>query len=289
MNQLIEQNDLDVPHAIVAKQANHSQFIGSIPQIYDEHLGPLLFEFSAADITSRLAAVCPNAKDILEVACGTGISTRHLSQKFGGDTRIIATDLNKAMLSYAQNQQPGLGNVTLAQADAQDLEFSDSSFDAILCQFGVMFFPDKEAAFKEFARVLRPGGILAYNVWGSLADNPVVQIAQNTIASFFNSDPPDFLEVPFGFSDIDANCALIRQAGLSGLGIEEVNATIERPDVLTIARGFVEGNPGILQIRQQAVADVEDITAAVAHAIHTEYGTTSLQVPLTETVFLAHK
>ena len=289
MNQVVEQTAFDTPRAIVQKEAIHSQFIGSIPQVYDEHLGPLLFEFSAADITSRLAAVCPNVKDILEVACGTGISTRHLRQKFSLDTHILATDLNQAMLNYAESQQPGLENVTLAEADAQDLKFADNSFDAILCQFGVMFFPDKEAALKEFARVLRPGGILAYNVWGSLADNPVVQIAQNTIANFFHTDPPNFLEVPFGFSDIDANCNLIHQAGLMGLDIQKVNATVERPSALTIARGFVEGNPGILQIQQRATANVEDIIAAVADAIDAEYSTTPLQVPLTETVFLAYK
>jgi ubiquinone/menaquinone biosynthesis C-methylase UbiE len=268
----------------------HAQFVGSIPQIYDEHLGPLLFEFAAKDLAGQVRETLPGAGRVLEVACGTGILTHHLSQALSLDTEIVATDLNDAMLAFAKQKRGGaLTNVAFQQADAQALPYCDDEFDAVICQFGLMFFPDKAEAMSGFARVLRPGGLLAFNVWGSLENNRVADITHKTIASFFATDPPDFLTVPFGYYEIDPIRDLIQGAGLEVLDVDTVSATIERPDALSVARGFVEGNPGILQIRERASADPEDIVHAVADAISDVYGQAPLQFPLQEIVFLAGK
>jgi len=270
-------------------KSGHAQFVGSIPQNYDEHLGPLLFEFSAADLAERVSNAAPGARRVLEVACGTGISTAALARTLGPDADIVATDLNNAMLEYATQKRGDLPGVTFRQADAQSLPFDDDSFDAVVCQFGVMFFPDKATAFSEFGRVLRPGGLLAFNVWDSLQTNRVAGIAQDTIASFFDTDPPDFLTVPFGFYEFDPIRDLIRNAGLKALGVHTVSATVQRPDAVSVARGFVEGNPGIIQIQERASADPEDIVQAVAAATENVYGPAPLQIPLREFVFLARR
>lgn len=268
--------------------STHASFVGSIPQIYDEHLGPLLFEFAAEDLAGRVRDTLPGADRVLEIACGTGILTHHLSHALSLEAEIVATDLNDAMLDFARQKRGGaLTNVDFQQADAQALPYCDSEFDAVVCQFGLMFFPDKAEALAEFSRVLRRSGLLAFNVWGSHEDNPVAGIAQRTIESFFDTDPPDFLKVPFGYYEIDPICDLIRGAGLEVLNVETVSAAIERPDALSVARGFVEGNPGILQIRERATADPEEIVLAVADAIGEEYGPAPLQFPLQEIVFLA--
>ena len=272
-----------------AEKSTHTQFVGSIPQIYDEHLGPLLFEFSATDLALRVSQAAPGAGRVLEIACGTGISTNRLWQALSPETEILATDLNDAMLDYAKQKRGALTNVTFQQADAQDLPFGDNQFDAVVCQFGVMFFPDKTRAFSEFARVLRPGGLLAFNVWESLEKNRVAGIARETIASFFESDPPDFLTVPFGFHNTDPILDLIWDAGLKEPEFHTVSATIERPDAVSVARGFVEGNPGILQIRERASVDAEDIVNALAGAIEDEFGPAPLQIPLEEIVTMARK
>jgi SAM-dependent methyltransferase len=193
------------------------------------------------------------------------------------------------MLDYARENRSVLGNVSFQQADAQALDYADNAFDALVCQFGVMFFPDKARAMSEFARVLRPGGLLAFNVWGSLAENRVAEIAQTTIESFFESDPPDFLRVPFGFSDPEPIQQLLQDAGFHDHQFEIVEETIECADAVSIARGFVEGNPGILQIRERAICDPEDVVQAVAGAIEAEYGPAPLQIPLREIVILARK
>lgn len=266
---------------------NHSQFVGSIPEVYDRHLGPLLFEFSAADLAERIARRAPDARKILEVACGTGISTLHLWRTLHEDTTILATDLNPAMLEYARDSRGSMKNVLFQQADAQNLDLEDCAFDALVCQFGIMFFTDKPAAFSEFARVLKPGSTLAFNVWGSLGENPVAAIAHETISGFFTNNPPKFLTTPFGFNEIDPIQRLLTDAGFEKVEVATVEATVERPSALSVARGFVEGNPGILEIQERATADAEDIVIAVAEAIELVYGREKLQVPLKETTFVA--
>jgi ubiquinone/menaquinone biosynthesis C-methylase UbiE len=267
----------------------HSQFVGSIPDIYDSHLGPLLFEFAAADLAKRVAKAIPRGGKVLEVACGTGISTEHLWRALAPGSEIVATDLNEAMLDFARQRRGNLSNVTYRQANALELPFADASFDVIVCQFGLMFFADKAKSIAEMTRVLRPGGLLTFNVWDSLSQNKVAQIALETIAEFFETDPPDFLSVPFGYHDVDVIRDLLRDAGYRATSASVVSATVDRPDALCPAKGFVEGNPGILQIRERASADPEEIVAALAQAYDAAFGPAPLHIPLKEIVFAAVK
>jgi ubiquinone/menaquinone biosynthesis C-methylase UbiE len=252
-------------------------------------LGPLLFRFSAEDLARRVGGAVASKSKILEVACGTGISTEYLRRATDPTISILATDLNEAMLDYARKQRGSLVKVQFERADAQSLPFDSGSFDAVVCQFGIMFFPEKAQAFSEFARVLRPGGVLAYNVWDSLTNNPVAKIAHETIAGFFDSDPPNFLEVPFGFYDIAPNLDLIRGAGLEVSEVDTVAVTIDRDDSRSVATGFIEGNPAILQIRERATVDPRKIVDALAEAIEVTYGPPPLRIPLREIVFVARK
>lgn len=277
------------PQQPVGGDGTAARFVGSIPAVYDTHLGPLLFHFSAADLAKRVGDALPDAKRVLEVACGTGISTEYLWRGLNSATEIIATDLNEAMLAYAEAKRGALNNVSYRQADAQALPFEDGSFDAVVCQFGIMFMPDKAQAFAEMARVLRPGGLLAFNVWDSFEHNRVAGLAREIIASFFDNNPPDFLTVPFGFYDIEPIRGLIAGAGFLEPEINTVSATVERPDAVSIARGFVEGNPGILQIRERGDVDPDTIIDALAREIGDLYGSGPLQVPLREIVCLARK
>src|SRR6185436_8265689 len=120
---------------------NTTAFVGSIPENYDRYLGPVLFEPYAADLVDRLALA--ERADVLELACGTGIVTRRLRDHLGPGARLVATDLNQAMIEYAQTKFASEDSTEWKQADATDLPFADQSFDAVVCQFGLMFFPDK--------------------------------------------------------------------------------------------------------------------------------------------------
>jgi ubiquinone/menaquinone biosynthesis C-methylase UbiE len=267
----------------------HSQFVGSIPEIYDLHLGPLLFEFSAQDLAERVRTVVPEGGKILEVACGTGISTEYLHQTLGAATLVVATDLNEAMIDYARAKRGGLPGVTFEIADALALPYQDAGYDAVVCQFGIMFFPDKAKGLAEMARVLKPGGLLAFNVWDALYHNPVAQVAQETMARFFQDGAPKFLETPFGFAEIDPIRSMIDQAGLRGFDSHVVTATVERPDARHVARGLVEGNPGVLEVRERATAEVETVVEAVTQAVEMAFGPPPLKFSLQEIVFTAFK
>src|SRR5262249_6553117 len=144
-------------------------FVGSIPAIYDRHLGPMIFEPYALDVAERAARLAP--KRILEIAAGTGIVTRALVRSLPA-VPLVATDLNQPMLDHASTQTTA-GSVPWRQADAQALPFEDGSFDLVICQFGVMFFPDKPKAYSEARRVLVADGHFLFNVWDRIEENEV--------------------------------------------------------------------------------------------------------------------
>ena len=128
-------------------------FVGSVPEFYTQYMGPMLFEPYAADLARRLKGMA--LAKVLETACGTGILTRALAATLPETVPITPTDLNQPMLDFAK-LQPGGQRVRWQQADAQDLPFADQRFDAVVCQFGVMFFPDKPKTYREAFRVLQP-------------------------------------------------------------------------------------------------------------------------------------
>lgn len=273
----------------VSMTSKHSNFTGSIPEIYDAYLGPFLFEFSAKDLAGRVKDRIPSDGKILEVACGTGISTYHLRQALPSSVHITATDLNPAMLNFAKSKPSPLPNVTFQVADALSMSFDDHSFDAVICQFGIMFFPDKNKGLAEMTRTLKPGGVLAFNVWDSLEQNKSAAIAHQTIASFFESDPPQFMATPFGFYDVDHIKDLISQAGLEDITSHTVTEIIEVLDAAHIAKGFVEGNPGVLEINERATVEASVVTQATADALEKAYGSSPLEITFQEIVFTATK
>jgi ubiquinone/menaquinone biosynthesis C-methylase UbiE len=269
--------------------STHTSFTGSIPENYDTYLGPVLFEFTPADMARRVAKAVDGPVRILEVACGTGISTRHLANALPAGSEIIATDLNEAMLAHARQVNGELTGVKYSQADALDLPYDDESFDAVVCQFGIMFFPDKSKGMSEMSRTTRPGGILALNVWDSFTDNPVVGVIDTVIKGFFASDPPRFLEIPFGQIDKARGQSLFEEAGFSNMDIATVMENVEVTDYALPARGFITGNPTILEINQRAEISAEDVVIAATRALEDKFGPTPSKLPFQATVFLGKK
>ena len=174
-------------------------FAGSIPKLYDTYLVPLIFEPYAADLANRLRS--RSLSRVLEIAAGTGVVTRALASVLPESVSIVATDLNQAMLDQAS----AVGTkrtVEWRQADAIQLPFKDATFDAVVCQFGVMFFPDKSKAFAEARRVLRPGGVFIFNAWDRIEENEFADTVTSALASVFPKDPPRFMaRTPHGYHD----------------------------------------------------------------------------------------
>ena len=175
-------------------------FAGSIPKIYEEYLVPLIFEPYADDLAKRLAS--RSLSRVLEIAAGTGVVTRRLATVLPAEVAIVATDLNRPMLDMAA--QIGTSRpVEWREADAMQLPFDEGRFDAVVCQFGVMFFPDKPKAFAEARRVLKPGGVLLFNVWDRIEENEFADTVTNALATVFPDDPPRFMaRTPHGYHDL---------------------------------------------------------------------------------------
>lgn len=262
-------------------------FIGNIPQYYDQGLGPIIFTEYAADIARRAASGRPAR--VLETAAGTGIVTRKLRDALPDDTQLTATDLNLPMLDVARAKfRPG-EQVGFQPADAVALPFADQSYDAIVCQFGVMFFPDKVKSFSEAYRVLAPGSRYLLSVWDSHRYNPFGRIAHEVAARFFPTDPPQFYNLPFSCHQIDPIKELLMAAGFGDIGIAVIRQERELPDIANFARAAVYGNPLIDQVRARGGVDPERIVDALAQEFRREFGNDPGRMPVQAIVFSATK
>jgi len=255
----------------VGSSGTDKVFAGSIPKFYDTYLVPLLFEPYAADLVNRLAS--RSLSRVLEVAAGTGVVTRALASVLPERVSIVATDLNQPMLDQAS----ALGTtrpVEWRQADAMRLPFQDGTFDAVVCQFGVMFFPDKTQALSEARRVLRPGGVLVFNVWDRIEENEFADTVTAALASVFPEDPPRFLaRTPHGYHERSRIEQDLVSSGFSA-----------PPEIVTLAArsraksprdpaiAFCQGTPLRSEIEAHGASRLGEATDLAADAIGRRFG-----------------
>jgi ubiquinone/menaquinone biosynthesis C-methylase UbiE len=256
--------------------AGDKAFTGSIPEIYDRFLVPLIFESYAQDLAKRLAQVAPQA--VLETAAGTGVVTRALAAQLPAGTRIVATDLNQPMLDRAKTQQPDPGRIAWQQADALSLPFEEGSFDAVVCQFGVMFFPDKVQGYKEARRVLKPGGRFLFNAWDKISENEFVDTATQALAEIFPGDPPRFMErTPHGYHDPERIRDDLKAAGWSNISIEPVDARSRAASALDAVTGYCQGSPLRTEIEARNPPSLQEATIHAANAVAARFGSGAVE------------
>jgi ubiquinone/menaquinone biosynthesis C-methylase UbiE len=265
---------------------SHSAFIGDIPRNYEKYLGPLIFSEYAEDLAKRV--LVPSGGALLETAAGTGMATRQLRDEIDQDVRIVVTDLNEDMLEVNRAKFEGHENIEFKTANALELPFEDSSFDAVVCQFSVMFFPDKLAALKEAARILKPGGMFLFNIWDSFEHNHLIRTVNATVTKCLPADPPDFWGVPYGYYEIDVIKNLLFEAGFGDIEISVLPRTSTADEARHVAVGYILGTPVRLQIEQSAPESISEIVNAVEKAIGEEFGYTSVSAKMQAIVFQAH-
>jgi len=257
------------------KNETDKTFAGSIPKFYEEYLVPLIFEPYAGDLASRLASRQSTRKlsRVLEIAAGTGVVTRHLASKLPADVSIVATDLNQPMLDTASDMGTSRP-VEWRPADAMQLPFEGGEFDAVVCQFGVMFFPDKAKAFSEARRVLRPGGVLLFNVWDRIEENEFADAVTTALESLFPDDPPRFLaRTPHGYHDVAAVARDLRGGGFaSPPQVDTVAARSKAASPRIPALAYCQGTPLRSEIEARDKTRLDEATDVAAAAVARRFG-----------------
>jgi ubiquinone/menaquinone biosynthesis C-methylase UbiE len=250
--------------------ATDKLFAGSIPEIYQRFLVPLIFEPYADDLAARVARVAP--RNVLETAAGTGVLTRALAARLPA-ANLVATDLNQPMLDLAAARQPDAKRVTWQKADALALPFADHSFDAVACQFGVMFFPDKAQGYREAHRVLKPGGGFYFNVWDGIANNEFADVVTQALATLFPQDPPRFMaRIPHGYYDMEEIRAQLTAAGFGSISIAALEHTSKAPSPRDPAIAYCQGTPLRNEIEARDPTRLEEATLRSTEALAQRFG-----------------
>lgn len=255
----------------MSRPASDKVFAGSVPKLYESHLVPLIFESYAADLADRVARL-PVSR-VLEIAAGTGVVTRRLAAMLPANVAIVATDLNQPMLDMAAQvgtQRP----VGWQQADAMQLPFDDGTFDAVVCQFGVIFFPDKSNAYSQARRVLKPGGMFIFSVWDRIEENEFAHTVSQALETVFPNDPPRFMaRTPHGYHDLAAIARDLQRAGfVAAASVETIAARSRAASARVPAVAYCQGTPLRDEIEARGGARLDEATDAAERAIGRRFG-----------------
>lgn len=240
-----------------------ARFAHSTPALYDRYMGPLLFEACAMAVANRVSILQPSR--ILETAAGTGIVTRAVHRVVPA-AQIVATDINPALLEYARAAM-NAPNVSFQPADAQNLPFPAKSFDLVLCQFGMMFFPDKIRANQEARRVLSPNGLYLLVTFNALELNPIPKAAEDAVNALFLDAPINYMRSgPFCYAEPTRIKRDLLDAGFTGVEIETINLS-SLVNCQDAAQGLVFGSPLRSEIERRDASTLERAAQAVAEAL----------------------
>lgn len=250
------------------------KFSGEAASNYDRYLGPLLFEPYAIDTANSIDTA--NVHAVLELACGTGRVTRHLRERFKPPVKLVATDLSADMLQVAETILND-SSTTFRVEDAQSLSFADNTFDVVVCQFGLMFLPDKQKGLREALRVLKPGGRFIFTTWDKTENMPLHKLVFNDIIEpYFKKDDTARLFVPFALHDTNVLEAWMRAAGFADVESERVVLQGGAPSVESIVNGlFLKHSLG-KEIMDNHPAEFENVLKQFREGIQQQFGSTDI-------------
>ena len=246
-------------------------FVGPVPEVYDQYMVPMLFQPYALDMAARVAALRPGA--VLETAAGSGVVTRALAPLLGPDARYTVSDLAPPMLERAKARQGADARIDWQVADALALPCADASFDAVCCQFGVMFFPDRIKGYAEALRVLKPDAPFIFNVWDALAHNDFPAAVWEAVLDYYPDDPPDFFpKIPHGYHDAAQIKADLAAAGFAAVTIETVTRQSHAAQARDVAVAMCQGTPLRMEIIKRDPVSLPAVTTHVAAALVARFG-----------------
>ena len=269
----------------MSKPQVDTSFSTDVAKLYESTLVPLIFLPYAQDLAERTRELDPNA--VLEIACGTGVVTRALAETLSPDCSITATDLNDAMVVHAESVGTARP-VTWGQADVMSLPHHADSFDVVVCQFSVMFFPDRVAAYREVRRVLRPGGAFVFNVWNDIERNEFADVVTRAVGTLFPEDPPLFLaRTPHGHGSPTEIESDVASAGFEScvLTQRDEKSVADSPHIPAVA--YCQGTPLRNEILARDVDGLGRATAVATEALHSHFGPGPIEGEISGVVVVA--
>jgi ubiquinone/menaquinone biosynthesis C-methylase UbiE len=212
------------------------KFSGDRALNYDTYLGPFLFEPYGKEMAARVPVA--NVHSVLELASGTGRVTRHLRERLPSSVKLFASDLSPDMLEVAKSKLLDK-EIEVVVADMQKLPFEPNRFDAVVCQFGIMFPPDKQKVFDEVYRVLRPGGVFLFSTWDKTDDVGIFKVVYNEhVLPFFAGEDPGRFLVPFSLHDPDQLKKFLITSHFADAKIERVALKGMAHAAVDLVKGF---------------------------------------------------
>jgi len=246
-------------------------------QRYDDYLGPLFFEPYAMDVANLIdPSVVKNA---LEIGCGTGRVTRHLSNVLSPDSRLVASDISQDMLAVAKEKLRDR-NIEWKIIDAESLPFETDSMDLVVCYFGYMFVPDKTKAFAEALRVLRKGGMLLMATWDTIESNEASHVFRKTVEKFFGETLPESSKVASSMHDPAANTQTLQLAGFSKINSSRVAKEMHAETATSAAQALVKGGSLYDEILKRNPPWVDEIILTVENELSEKYGKAPMIAPI---------
>jgi ubiquinone/menaquinone biosynthesis C-methylase UbiE len=222
-----------------------------------------------------LSAHCQDGDRVLDVACGTGLVARRVSAVSRQLCVVTGIDLNEGMLNVARSDS----GIEWRQGSATELPFESGTFDVVLCQQGLQYFPDRAKALQEMARVLAPGGRLSLNVWGALERQPFHAAVIATIGEYLGEHARAAFDLAFSLNTARELRQLAAGAGLSNIQIRFAHRTMRYPVPARLVAGFVATTPVAAQFRALPDDRQEAFVARVAEQLASYVDDAGLAVP----------